>query len=123
VDADALMSGYFSTMAAGGDLGLFLAADVTWSNVETAEVIFGADAVRAYIEDLHRTLYAAHAEGTELTVFGAPGDDRHACLEGAFVAEDDSTRIPFCLVYDLGADTIAAMRLYTSFAALAPLAR
>ncbi|NAZ74862.1 hypothetical protein GTQ99_05405 [Kineococcus sp. T13] len=118
-----LLQEYFAAMSRGEDFARFFTDDVTWANLDTGQSFTGREAVREYVLALHTTMFEARPEARSLDVTSG-----RAFLEGEFVATGGAAlerrvRVPFCLVYDLGAAGIRAMRLYTSFAALAPLAR
>nr|WP_281372774.1 nuclear transport factor 2 family protein [Kineococcus aurantiacus] len=117
-----MLQQYFEVMNDGGDFARFFSGDVAWVNTDSGQRFTGPAQVREYVVALHTTTYEARPEGRSLSV-----TDAHAYLEGEFVATAEAStpglRVPFCLVYDLDGEAIREMRLYTSFAALAPLAR
>lgn len=117
-DAGRFMARYFDALGADADLSPFLTDDVTWTDMDTGRRWTGAREVQAHITALHTELYDAHPEGAALEV-----TDTRAVLEGAFVGDTVARRVPFCLVYDLAAAGISAMRLYTASADLEPLRR
>lgn len=111
-----LLRDYFAAMASGEDLGRFLTEDVVWVDVDTGERFHGRAAVTGHIHALHEEMFDGHTEAGALDVTA-----ERAYLEGAFVGPTGDTagwRVPFCVVYDVAAGGICAMRLYASFAAL-----
>ena len=108
-----LLSDYFDTMGASGDLAPFFTEGVVWVNTDTGERFEGRDAVKDYIRVLHTELFDAQPEGGDLDV-----TEGHAYLEGNFVGIDTDLRVPFCVVYDLSEAGISAMRAYMAFAPL-----
>jgi hypothetical protein len=111
------MDRYFGAMGRGDDFSEFYTADVTWIMMESGQEVRGSAAVRDYILALHSKMFPGQQR--ELAV-----SDSHACLEGDCVDAPDGTvpRYDYCLVYDLEADRIMAMRCYGSIARLMPAA-
>jgi SnoaL-like protein len=109
------MDSYFSAMGRGDDFSIFFTADVAWIMMESGQEVRGPAAVRDYILALHGKMFGHRQR--QLAV-----SNRHAYLEGDCVDTPDGTvpRYDYCLVYDLEADRISAMRCYGSIAELMP---
>jgi predicted ester cyclase len=78
----------------------------------------GREPVRDFLIWMHTQAFDAHPKVTTLVV-----GDGHAALEANFVgihtgeflgipASGRSVQVPYCVVYDLGGDKIAALRAY-----------
>ena len=109
------MDHYFSAMGRGDDFSVFFTADVTWIMVESGQEVRGPAAVRDYILALHSKMFGHQQRHLVVS-------DGHAYLEGDCVDTPGGTvpRYDYCLVYDLEADRIRAMRCYGSIAKLMP---
>ncbi len=109
----ATMDRYFDAMDKDEDFSRFFTDDTTWTMVDTGQEIRGPHPVRDFILDLHGRM--VDADGRDLVV-----SDGHAYLEGG--AADPSggarPRLHYCLVYDLDAGRISAMRCYGTLATL-----
>jgi SnoaL-like domain len=111
------MDRYFGAMGRGDDFSTFFTADVTWIMMESGQEIRGPAAVRDYILALHSKMLGHQQRALAVS-------DSHAYLEGDCVDVPHGTapRYDYCLVYDLEADRITAMRCYGSIARLMPQA-
>ena len=111
------MDRYFGAMGRGDDFSTFFTADVTWIMMESGQEVCGPAAVRDYILALHSKMFGHQQRALAVS-------DSHAYLEGDCVDVPDGTvpRYDYCLVYDLEADRITAMRCYGSIARLMPQA-
>ncbi len=110
-----VMDGYFAAMRADEDFARFFEQDVSWLMVDSGQEVRGAERVRDYVLELHGRMVSG--EQTDLVV-----TDGHAFLEGSGVnaGGDAGAGLAFCLVYDVPADRISAMRCYGSLARLMP---
>jgi ketosteroid isomerase-like protein len=100
-----VLNRYFEEMETG-DIARLLADDVTWTITDTGTVVRGQLAVRDHITALHQLMLDTHT--SELVVA-----DGTAYLEGdCLTAPDAPSRTAFCLVYDVKAEHITAMRVY-----------
>jgi hypothetical protein len=111
------MDRYFGAMGRGDDFSTFFTADVTWIMMESGQEVCGPAAVRDYILALNSEMFGHQQRALAVS-------DNHAYLEGDCVDVPDGTvpRYDYCLVYDLEADRITAMRCYGSIARLMPQA-
>jgi ketosteroid isomerase-like protein len=71
---------YLDALLTGGNFAAYLADDVVWTTMETAEEVRGRDAVRDFLLALHTQLLDASPELGNLTVA-----DGVAVLEAVFV--------------------------------------
>ena len=102
------MDRYFALMGSGEHFAVCYRPDVTWSVVDTGEVIAGAAAVRAYVVALHASMVDSR---TTAYVVGR----EHVYLEGDCAATDPRSdeRTRYCVAYDIADDgRISAMRGY-----------
>ena len=107
-DTHRLMDAYFTALATGHFRQL-LTDDVTWTTIQNAAEVRGAEAVEAAINTLHARM--SDLKTRQLIV-----GDQSAYLEGTGAGQDGSARIPFCVAYDLVGDRIDAMRAYGQLA-------
>jgi len=111
-DTSQTMSAYFTALGTGR-FQQFFTDDVTWTTIQSGEVVRGAEAVEGAINGLH-----AHMPDLSTRhLMSAPGV---AYLEGSCAGTNDGDRIPFCVAYDLAADRIDAMRAYGDIASFMP---
>ncbi len=119
-----IMTGYLDALLARRDFATYFSDDVTWTTIETGELIVGRDAVRDYIVAFHTQLFDAAPELRSVTV-----GETTAALEADFVGthigefagvapEGAAVRVPYCVVYDLGETGITALRFYLSMSQL-----
>jgi steroid delta-isomerase-like uncharacterized protein len=110
---------YLDALVARGDFAAHLADDVTVEMAGTPAVR-GRDAVRDQIVWLHTVAFDATVKVKTVIT-----DEDHAVLEADFIgthigefhgiaATGKSVNVPYCVVYDLYADKIAAIRIYMS---------
>jgi steroid delta-isomerase-like uncharacterized protein len=115
---------YLAALLNGGDFASFFADDVTWTTMETGDVLRGREAVREYIVNLHTRLFDASPE-----LVGSTFTDGVAGLEAVFVgthkaefagipAEGAAVRLPYCMFYDIAGSKIIALRAYFPINAL-----
>jgi len=118
------MAQYLDALQNGGDFGAFFADDVRWTTMETGDVVSGRDEVRDFIIAFHQQLFDASPEFGRLIC-----DDGAAALEATFVgkhiaefagveATGADVRLPYSVVYELGAGKITALRVYLPITAL-----
>lgn len=97
---------YFGLMGKDEDFAVCFTADVTWLVADTGEVIQGAESVRDYIIDLHSRM--AGSQNRESVV-----GENFVYLEGACTAAvPSSSRVNYCIAYDMRGGLIAAVRCY-----------
>jgi len=107
-DTRRLMEAYFTALATG-HFRQFLTDDVTWTTIQNAAEVRGAEAVEEAINTLHARM--SDLKTRQLIV-----GDLSAYLEGTGAGQDGRARIPFCVAYDLVGDRIGAMRAYGQLA-------
>ena len=102
-------------MSRGGDFGECYTADVTWTKTDTGDQIHGSSAVRDYLVGLHNNMFDAQTRRIVVS-------DGHAYLEGDWLGAPTgrSSRIFYCVAYDIIDGRITAMRCYGPVADLAP---
>jgi steroid delta-isomerase-like uncharacterized protein len=119
-----LMREYLEALLSRGDFGRFFTEDVLWTTMETGQEIRGREAVREYIVTLHTVMFDARP-----AVRGTVASDGVALLEADFVgrhvgeiggvaATGRDVKVPYCVVYDIQGERIAALRAYFPVAAL-----
>ena len=108
-----VMDRYFQAMGAEEDFARFFDEDVTWLMVDTGQEVRGPGPVRYYLNELHSKMLTGNQRDLVVT-------DGHAVLEGDGVNAENGAGpgLAYCLVYDVGADSISAMRCYGSLARL-----
>ena len=111
-----VIADYFRAMETTGHFAQFFTDDVTWTTIDTNDVVRGPQAVQDFIVALHARMPDLH---TDRLVFS----DDCAYLEGSCAGVDGQTgRIPYCLAYDLIGSQIASMRSYGASGPLHALA-
>jgi steroid delta-isomerase-like uncharacterized protein len=109
---------YLDALIAGGDFADYFTDDVTWTTVGGGQQLQGRPPVRDFLIWMHTQAFDAHPEIKTLVV----GDGR-AALEADLVgvhtgeflgvpATGKPVQVPYCMVYDLDYDKIAALRAY-----------
>jgi predicted ester cyclase len=122
--ARAMVIAHLAAIQGGGDCGAVLADDVALTIMETGEVTRGRDAVAALLAYLHRSAFAAPPAVVTLVT-----EREHVMLEATFAGEHTGefagiaatrrpVRLHYAVAYDLGVDTISAVRLYLPLDAL-----
>ncbi len=119
------MKGYVEALTRLGDVGPYLAPDVTMTVMENGDTITGRDAVRD-------TVIAMHSQGVrgDIRVRNVLVDGDVAVLEAEFVgthvgdfagipATGKTVHLPYTIVYEVGPQGITAVRGYASFTAVA----
>jgi steroid delta-isomerase-like uncharacterized protein len=113
-----VMRSYLDALIARGDFADYFTDDVTWTTVGNSQELRGREPVRDFLIWMHTQAFDAHPKVTTLLV-----GDGHAALEADFVgihsgeflgmpATGRSVQVPYCVVYDLREDKIAALRAY-----------
>jgi steroid delta-isomerase-like uncharacterized protein len=114
----ATMRSYLDALIARGDFAHYFTDDVSWTMVGSGQELRGRGPVRDFLTWMHTQAFDAHPKVMTLVV-----GDGHAALEANFVgihtgeflgipASGRSVQVPYCVVYDLREDKIAALRAY-----------
>jgi steroid delta-isomerase-like uncharacterized protein len=112
------MRSYLDALLARGEFADSFTDDITWTTVGTGQELQGRQPVRDFISWMHTQAFDAHPKVKTLVV-----GDGQAALEADFVgthtgeflgmpATGKSVQVPYCVVYDLRDDKIAAVRSY-----------
>ena len=115
---------YLDALLARGDFARFFTDDVLWTTMETGEEIRGRDAVRDYIVVLHTVLFDARPvvrhtlAGDGVAVLEADFVGKHVGEIGGVAATGRDVKVPYCVVYDIEGERIAALRGYLSVTSL-----
>jgi ketosteroid isomerase-like protein len=106
---------YFDLMGGGDDFAECYTTDVTWTTTDTGDEVRGPSSVRDYIVTLHNNMFDAQTRRIVVS-------DGHAYLEGDCVQAPTkgSSRIFYCVAYDIVDGRITAMRCYGPIAHMAP---
>jgi steroid delta-isomerase-like uncharacterized protein len=109
---------YLDAFLARGDFADYFSEEVTWTTVGTGQELQGREPVRDFLSWMHTQAFDAHPKVKTLVI-----GDSQAALEADFVgihtgeflgipATGKSVRVPYCVVYDLRDDKLAALRAY-----------
>jgi len=115
---------YGDALLARGDFARFFTDDVLWTTMETGQVVRGREAVRDYIVALHTTMFDARpviramAASDGVALLEADFVGRHIGEIGGVAATGKDVNIPYCVVYDIQGERIAALRAYFPVTAL-----
>ena len=112
------MRSYLDAFLARGDFADYFTDEVTWTTVGGGQDLQGREPVREFLVWMHTQAFDAHPKVKTLVV-----GDGQAALEADFIgthtgeflgmaATGKSVRVPYCVVYDLRGDKIAALRAY-----------
>ena len=112
------MRSYLDALLARGDFADYFTDDVTWTTIGTDQTMQGREAVRDFLVCMHTQAFDARLRVKTLVV-----GDGQAVLEADLVgthtgeflgmaATGKSVQVPYCVVYDLRDDKIAALRAY-----------
>jgi steroid delta-isomerase-like uncharacterized protein len=112
------MRSYLDALLARGDFADYFTDDVTWTTIGTDQTMQGREAVRDFLVWMHTQAFDARLRVKTLVV-----GDGQAVLEADLVgthtgeflgmaATGKSVQVPYCVVYDLRDDKIAALRAY-----------
>jgi steroid delta-isomerase-like uncharacterized protein len=119
------MRSYLDALLARGDFADYFTDDVTWTTIGTDQTMQGREAVRDFLAWMHTQAFDARPRVKTLVV-----GDGQAVLEADLVgthtgeflgmaATGKSVQVPYCVVYDLRDDKIAAVRSYMPMELLA----
>ena len=111
------MRSYLDAFLARGDFADYFIDEVTWTTVGGQD-LQGHEPVREFLVWMHTQAFDAHPKVKTLVV-----GDGQAALEADFIgthtgeflgmaATGKSVRVPYCVVYDLRGDKLAALRAY-----------
>ena len=114
----ATMRSYLDALLARGDFADYFTDDVTWTIIGTDQELQGREPVRDFLIWMHTQAFDAHPKVKTLVV-----GDGQAALEADLVgihtgeflglaATGKPVQVPYCVVYDLDDDKIAALRAY-----------
>jgi len=114
----AVMDAYFRVLVDRGEFQQFFAPDVTWTTMESGDVVAGRQQVRDWITELHTRAFDARAEIVHLLL-----GENTAMLEGRFTGTHIGdfcgvaptgrhVSAPYCMVYELSDGLFAAVRAY-----------
>jgi steroid delta-isomerase-like uncharacterized protein len=112
------MRSYLDAFLARGDFADYYTDEVTWTTVGAGQELQGRLPVRDFLIWMHTQAFDAHPKVKTLVI-----GDGQAALEADFVgthtgeflgmaATGKSVQVPYCVVYDLRDDKIAALRAY-----------
>ena len=112
------MRSYLDALLARDNFADYFTDDVTWTTVGADQELQGRQPVRDFLIWMHTQAFDAHPKVKTLVV-----GDGQAALEADFVgthtgeflgipATGKSVQVPYCVVYDLRDDKIAALRAY-----------
>ena len=112
------MRSYLDALLARGDFADYFTDDVTWTTIGTDQTMHVREAVQDFLAWMHTQAFDARPKVKTLVV-----GDGQAALEADFVgthtgeflgmaASGKSVQVPYCVVYDLRDDKIAALRAY-----------
>ena len=112
------MRSYLDALVARGDFAGYFTDDVTWTIVGGDQERQGCQPVRDFLSWMHTQAFDAHPKIKTLVV-----GDGQAALEADFVgthtgeflgmaATGKPVQVPYCVVYELRDDKIAALRAY-----------
>ena len=112
------MRSYLEVFLGRGDFADYFTDDVTWTTIGTQQTMQGRQPVHGFLSWMHTQAFDAHPKIKTLVV-----GDGQAVLEADFVgthtgeflgipATGKSVQVPYCVVYDLQDDKLAALRAY-----------
>jgi steroid delta-isomerase-like uncharacterized protein len=113
-----IMQSYLDALIARADFATYLDDDVTFEIIGTTVTAQGRQAVRDLITSLHTQAFDATVKVRTLVA-----DEGEAVLEAEFIgthtgdflgmaATGKPVNVPYCVVYDVPADKITALRVY-----------
>jgi steroid delta-isomerase-like uncharacterized protein len=112
------MRSYLDALVARGDFADYFTDDVTWTTIGTGQEVRGREPVRDFLTWMHTQAFDATPKVKTLVV-----GDGQAALEADFVgthtgeflgmpASGKSVQVPYCVIYDLRDNKLAALRAY-----------
>jgi steroid delta-isomerase-like uncharacterized protein len=112
------MRSYLDALLARGDFADYYTDEVTWTTVGAGQELQGRQPVRDFLIWMHTQAFDAHPKVKTLII-----GDGQAALEADFVgshtgeflgmaATGKPVQVPYCVIYDLRDDKIAALRAY-----------
>jgi hypothetical protein len=107
-----IMHAYFEAMGRG-EFKQFFTEEVTWTTIESGDVVHGPSLVQNAIIVLHSQLSDVHTR--RLVEF-----EGAAYIEGDAIGALTGKRVSYCIAYDLHEDRIMAGRAYGPLAAMTP---
>jgi predicted ester cyclase len=120
----ATVTAHLVALGGCGDCGAELTDDVSLTIMETGEVIHGRTAVAALLTYLHHSAFTAPpavmnlVAGAECAMIEAEFVGDHTAEFAGILPTGRRVRLSYAVAYDLGVDTIRAVRLYLSLDAL-----
>lgn len=116
--ARATVNAHLDALCGAGDCGTALTDDVALTLMETGEVTRGRTAVAALLAYLHHSAFSAPpavatlVAGSERAMIEAEFAGRHMGEFAGIPPMGRLVHLHYAVAYDLGADSISAMRLY-----------
>jgi steroid delta-isomerase-like uncharacterized protein len=112
------MRSYLDALIARGDFADYFTDDVSWAMVGSGQELRGRGPVRDFLTWMHTQAFDARPKVKTLVI-----GDSQAALEADFVgthtgeflgipATGKSVQVPYCVIYDLRDDKLAALRAY-----------
>ena len=109
---------YLDALVARGDFADYFTDDVSWTMVGGGQELHGRGPVRDFLIWMHTQAFNAYPKIRTLVV-----GNEQAALKADFLgthtgeflgipAKDRSVQVPYCVVYDLQREKIAALRAY-----------
>ena len=118
------VTAHLDALCGAGDCGTALTEDVALTIMETGEITRGRAAVAALLAYLHRSAFAAPpavatlVAGSEQAMIEAEFAGLHTGEFAGIPPTGRLVRLHYAVAYDLGEDTITAVRLYLPLDAL-----
>ena len=109
---------YLDALVARGNLADYFTDDVSWTTVGGGQELHGRGPVRDFLIWMHTQAFNAHPKiktlvvGDGQAVLEADFDGTHTGEFLGIPASGRSVQVPYCVVYDLQQEKIAALRAY-----------